>query len=60
MNHKKRRQDKIAREIQKEYTAVSQLGKEKELGIICLQYGIKKQDLFELIEKKRGNEHGQR
>ena len=47
MNYKKRRQDKIAREIQKEYTAVSQLGKEKELGIICLQNGITKQDLFE-------------
>lgn len=60
MNYKKRRQDKIAREIQKEYTAVSQLGEEKELGIICLQNGITKQDLFELIEKKRGKEHGQR
>lgn len=53
MNHKKRRQDKIAREIQKEYTALSQLQKEKELGILCVEYGITKEDLFNIIESKR-------
>ncbi len=61
MNHKKRRQDKIAREIQKEYTALSQLQKEKELGILCVEYGITKEDLFNIIESKRmeGIENGQ-
>lgn len=61
MNHKKRRQDKIAREIQKEYTALSQLQKEKELGILCVEYGITKEDLFNIIESKRmeGRENGQ-
>ena len=61
MNHKKRRQDKIAREIQKEYTALSQLQNEKELGILCVEYGITKEDLFNIIESKRmeGIENGQ-
>ena len=61
MNHKKIRQDKIAREIQKEYTALSQLQKEKELGILCVEYGITKEDLFNIIESKRmeGRENGQ-
>lgn len=61
MNQKKRRQDKIAREIQKEYTALSQLQKEKELGILCVEYGITKEDLFNIIESKRmeGIENGQ-
>lgn len=61
MNHKKRRQDKKAREIQKEYTALSQLQKEKELGILCVEYGITKEDLFNIIESKRmeGRENGQ-
>lgn len=53
MNYKKRRQDQIARQIQKEYTALAQLEHEKELGTICVQHGISKQDLFELIEMKR-------
>jgi len=53
MNYKKKRQEKVDRQIQKSYTAVSQLQKEKELGIMCLKYGITKQDLFELIEEKR-------
>lgn len=33
--------------------ALAQLEHEKELGTICVQHGISKQDLFELIEKKR-------
>lgn len=53
MNYKKRRQEQIARQIQKEYTALAQLEHEKELGTICVQHGISKQDLFELIEMKR-------
>lgn len=53
MNYKKRRQDQIARQIQKEYTALAQLEHEKELGTICVQHGITKSDLFELIERKR-------
>lgn len=53
MNYKKKRQDKIAREIQKEYTALAQLSKEKELGVMCAKYGITKEDLFYLVELKR-------
>lgn len=53
MNYRQKRQDKIARQIQKEYTALAQLEHEKELGTICVQHGITKSDLFELIEKKR-------
>ena len=53
MNYRKKRQDKIAREIQKEYTALSQLQKEKELGTLCVEYGITKEDLFRIIESKR-------
>lgn len=53
MNYKKKRQDKIAREIQKEYMAVAQLSKEKELGVMCVKYGITKEDLFYLVELKR-------
>lgn len=53
MNYKQKRQDKIARQIQKEDTALAQLEHEKELGTICVQHGISKQDLFELIERKR-------
>lgn len=53
MNYRQKRQDKIARQIQKEYMALAQLEHEKELGTICVQHGISKQDLFELIEKKR-------
>lgn len=53
MNYKKRRQDQIARQIQKEYMALAQLEHEKELGTICVQHGITKSDLFELIERKR-------
>lgn len=61
MNYKKRRQDQIARQIQKEYTALAQLEHEKELGTICVQHGISKQDLFELIERKRKvSDNGQR
>lgn len=61
MNYKKRRQDQIARQIQKEYTALAQLQKEKELGILCVEYGITKEDLFNIIESKRteGKENGQ-
>lgn len=61
MNYKKRRQDQIARQIQKEYTALAQLQKEKELGILCVEYGITKEDLFNIIESKRmeGIENGQ-
>lgn len=61
MNYKKRRQDQIARQIQKEYTALAQLQKEKELGILCVEYGITKEDLFNIIESKRmeGRENGQ-
>lgn len=54
MNYKKRRQDKIAREIQKEYMAVAQLEKVRELGTLCVQHEITKADLFELIVKKEG------
>lgn len=54
MNYRQKRQDKIARQIQKEYTALAQLEHEKELGTICVQHGITKSDLFELIERKRG------
>lgn len=57
MNYKKKRQEKIARDIQKEYTALAQLGKEKELGTICVQYGITKQDLFDLIRSKEREHH---
>lgn len=53
MNYKKRRQDQIARQIQKEYTALSQLEHQKELGMLCVQNGITKLDLFKLIEWKR-------
>ena len=53
MNYRQKRQDKIARQIQKEYTALAQLEHEKELGTICVQHGITKSDLFELIERKR-------
>ena len=53
MNYKKRRQDQIARQIQKEYTALAQLQKEKELGILCVEYGITKEDLFNIIKSKR-------
>ena len=53
MNYRQTRQDKIARQIQKEYTALAQLEHEKELGTICVQHGITKSDLFELIERKR-------
>ena len=53
MNYRQKRQDKIAREIQKEYTALSQLQKERELGILCVEYGITKEDLFRMIESKR-------
>lgn len=53
MNYRQKRQDKIARQIQKEYTALAQLEHEKELGMICVQHGITKSDLFELIERKR-------
>lgn len=42
MNYKKRRQDQIARQIQKEYTALSQLEHQKELGMLCVQHGITK------------------
>lgn len=42
MNYRQKRQDKIAREIQKEYTALSQLQKERELGTLCVEYGITK------------------
>ena len=42
MNYRQKRQDKIARQIQKEYTALAQL-----------EHGITKSDLFELIERKR-------
>lgn len=56
MNHKKKRQEKIQRDIQKEYTALSQLNKEKELGVICVQYGITKEDLFKLIRDKKAVE----
>lgn len=61
MNYKKRRQDQIARQIQKEYTALAQLQKEKELGILCVEYGITKEDLFNIIKSKRmeGIENGQ-
>lgn len=53
MNYRQKRQDKIAREIQKEYTALSQLQKERELGTLCVEYGITKKDLFRIIEEKR-------
>lgn len=53
MNYRQKRQDKIARQIQKEYTALAQLEHEKELGTICVQHRITKSDLFELIERKR-------
>ncbi|WP_270599341.1 hypothetical protein [Faecalicoccus pleomorphus] len=53
MNYRQKRQDKIAREIQKEYTALSQLQKERELGTLCVEYGITKKDLFRIIEAKR-------
>lgn len=53
MNYRKKRQDKIAREIQKEYTALSQLQKERELGTLCVEYDITKEDLFRIIESKR-------
>lgn len=61
MNYKKRRQDQIARQIQKEYTALSQLEHQKELGILCVQNGITKLDLFKLIEwKRKVSDNGQR
>ncbi|MGJ0961063.1 hypothetical protein ACR75P_05130 [Faecalicoccus pleomorphus] len=61
MNHKKRRQDQIARQIQKEYTALSQLEHQKELGMLCVQNGITKLDLFKLIEwKRKVSDNGQR
>lgn len=61
MNYKKRRQDQITRQIQKEYTALSQLEHQKELGMLCVQHGITKSDLFELIERKRKvSDNGQR
>lgn len=61
MNYRQKRQDKIAREIQKEYTALAQLEHEKELGTICVQYGITKSDLFKMIEwKRKVLDHGQR
>lgn len=53
MNYRQKRQDKIARQIQKEYTALSQLEHQKELGMLCVQNGITKSDLFKLIEWKR-------
>lgn len=53
MNYRQKRQDKIAREIQKEYTDLSQLQKERELGTLCVEYGITKKDLFRIIEAKR-------
>lgn len=53
MNYRQKIQDKIAREIQKEYTALSQLQKERELGTLCVEYGITKKDLFRIIEEKR-------
>lgn len=61
MNYKKRRQDQIARQIQKEYTALSQLEHQKELGMLCVQNGITKLDLFKLIEwKRKVSDNGQR
>lgn len=54
MNYKKKRQDKIARQIQKEYTALAQLENVRELGTLCVQHEITKEDLFELIAKKEG------
>lgn len=61
MNYKKRRQDQIARQIQKEYTALSQLEHQKELGMLCVQNGITKLDLFKLIEwKRKVSDNGQK
>lgn len=54
MNYRQKRQDKIAREIQKEYTALAQLETVRELGTLCVQHEITKEDLFELIAKKEG------
>ena len=56
MNKKMQRQDKIERQIQKEYMALAQLEKEKELGILCVQHGITKEDIFRLIREKRAVE----
>lgn len=53
MNYKQKRQEKLERQVQRSYAAVSQLQKEKELGVMCLKYGITKEDLFCLVDLKR-------
>lgn len=36
--------------------ALTQLEKEKELGVLCVQYGITKEDIFRLIREKKAVE----
>lgn len=48
--------DKIARQIQKSYTAEEQKRKVHKLGTICVQNGIDEIDLFNFIRNKRAVE----
>ncbi|MEE1448589.1 hypothetical protein [Faecalitalea cylindroides] len=48
--------DKIARQIQKSYTAEEQKRKVHKLGTICVQNGIDEIDLFNFVRNKRAVE----